>query len=89
MIKTIVNLMSLHNKKSSTELKKSLEKNKFPRIVLSFYRYFEIKNVELFRDYLFINLEKLNVFGRIYVAKEGINAQISVPKKNMVNFPFS
>ena len=73
--------MSLHNKKSSTELKKSLEKNKFPRIVLSFYRYFEIKNVELFRDYLFINLKKLNVFGRIYVAKEGINAQISVPKK--------
>ena len=38
--------MSLHNKKSSTELKKSLEKNKFPRIVVSFYRYFEIKNVE-------------------------------------------
>ena len=80
--------MSLHNKKSSTELKKSLEKNKFPRIVVSFYRYFEIKNVELFRDYLFINLKKLNVLGRIYIAKEGINAQISVPKKNTENFPF-
>ncbi len=73
--------MSLHNKISSIESKKILEENKLPRTVLSFYRYFEIKNVELFRDYLFINLNKLNVFGRVYVAEEGINAQISVPKK--------
>ena len=80
--------MTLNNKRSSVELKKSLEKNKLPRIVLSFYRYYEIKNVELFRNFLFINLNKLDVFGRVYVSKEGINAQISVPKKKYGDFSF-
>ena len=59
-----------------------------PRIVLSFYRYTEIKNVELFRDFLFINLNKLDVFGRVYVSKEGINAQISVLKKKYGELSF-
>ncbi len=80
--------MTLHNKKSSLESKNSLEKSKLPRIVLSFYRYTEIKNVELFRDFLFINLNKLDVFGRVYVSKEGINAQISVLKKKYGELSF-
>jgi len=31
---------------------------------------------------MYIEWEKMNVWGRIYVASEGINAQISVPKSN-------
>ena len=33
----------------------------------------------MFRDYLFLHWNPLEVLGRIYVAKEGINAQLSVP----------
>ena len=36
-------------------------------------------NPQLFRDYLFLHWNPLEVLGRIYVAKEGINAQLSVP----------
>ena len=47
------------------------------RVTISFYRYWKIENVEEFRDTIFEGLEKLGVLGRIYVAEEGINAQIS------------
>ncbi|MGY8763294.1 MAG: oxygen-dependent tRNA uridine(34) hydroxylase TrhO, partial [Fidelibacterota bacterium] len=46
-------------------------------------------------DQLFIDWNKLNILGRIYVATEGINAQLSVPEQNwsqfresMNSFPF-
>ena len=45
-----------------------------------------IQNPQEFRDFLYKNLNALQVFGRIYVAKEGINAQISVPSDNMDAF---
>ncbi|RYF80359.1 MAG: rhodanese-related sulfurtransferase, partial [Chitinophagaceae bacterium] len=38
------------------------------------------------RDELYLNLEKLKVFGRIYVANEGINAQVSVPASHFEAF---
>lgn len=50
-----------------------------PRKTISFYRYFSIRDPRLFRDELYLGLHALQVFGRIYVAAEGINAQISVP----------
>ncbi|MDQ3279452.1 MAG: rhodanese-related sulfurtransferase [Bacteroidota bacterium] len=52
---------------------------KEPRTTVSFYQYFQIPEPQAFRDELYRNLEALSVFGRIYVAHEGINAQISVP----------
>lgn len=55
---------------------------KEPRTTISFYQYFPIADPQAFRDELYLNLEKLSVFGRIYVAHEGINAQISVPESN-------
>lgn len=57
-----------------------------PRTTISFYQYFAIQNPQEFRDYLYKNLVALKVFGRIYVAKEGINAQISVPAANFEAF---
>ena len=72
----------LHNRVSQKELKKLLFEEKEPRITLSFYRYAFIENTALFRDEFYKNLNDLKVFGRIYVAHEGINAQISVPEQN-------
>ncbi|NCI47100.1 oxygen-dependent tRNA uridine(34) hydroxylase TrhO [Sediminibacterium soli] len=69
----------LHNRVSNEELKKRLMEESFPRTTISFYRYFPVQNPQEFRDYLYRQLHALQVFGRIYVAKEGINAQVSVP----------
>lgn len=49
------------------------------RTTISFYKYHHITEPKGFRDELYRLLASLEVLGRIYVAKEGINAQISVP----------
>lgn len=72
----------LHNRINSGELKQRLFEEKQLRITISFYRYFKIEDPQQFRDELYKELFGLNVFGRIYVAHEGINAQISVPSLN-------
>ena len=59
-----------------------LENESFKRITLSFYKYVIIDNTDVFRDELFAKWSELLVFGRIYVAKEGINAQMSIPEHN-------
>jgi UPF0176 protein len=76
----------LHNKISSEELKQKMLAEIEPRTTISFYHYFPIQNPQEFRDFLYKNLDILKVFGRIYVAKEGINAQISVPTNNFESF---
>lgn len=75
--------MILHNRVSSREMKASMLAEEFKRITISFYQYAEIRDPQLFRDELYQHLNGLQVFGRIYVAHEGINAQISVPEFNM------
>ena len=76
----------LHNRVSNAELKERLMQETFTRITLSFYSYTAILNPAEFRDELYKNLCQWQVFGRIYLAKEGINAQISVPEHNLENF---
>lgn len=76
----------LHNRIDASILKQRLLEEKEPRTTISFYNYFQIVNPQEFRDYLYKNLSDLKVFGRIYVAKEGINAQISVPSYNFDAF---
>ena len=72
----------LHNRVSQKELKELLYQEKEPRVTLSFYRYFPISDPQRFRDDLYAALFEKQVFGRIYIASEGINAQISVPRSN-------
>lgn len=72
-------MAALHNRISQKELKDRLYQENEARTTLSFYRYFPIKDPLQFRNQLFRSLCDLKVFGRIYVAHEGINAQISVP----------
>ncbi len=76
----------LHNRVSQKELKERLHLENEKRVTLSFYKYFFIEDPKTFRDELYKNLDALKVFGRIYVASEGINAQVSVPEINFENF---
>lgn len=78
--------MQLHNKIGKEELRKRLMNEPFKRITLSFYRYVKIDNVEIFRNTLFVDFDSLNIFGRVYLAHEGINAQISIPEHNWKQF---
>jgi len=72
----------LHNRISRKELKERNEKDATPRTTLSFYCYFKITDPEVFRNTLYRAFNAINVFGRIYLAHEGINAQLSVPTEN-------
>jgi len=74
--------MTLYNRISQTELKQLLYTETEHRTTISFYQYFPVDNCKEFRDELYANLNALKVFGRIYIAQEGINAQISVPDSN-------
>lgn len=69
----------LHNRVSGEEMKRRLYAETEPRTTISFYQYFPIPDPQAFRDALYAALDNLKVFGRIYVAHEGINAQVSVP----------
>ncbi len=74
-------MAQLHNRISRKELKEKILNDPTPRITISFYCYFRIEEPELFRNQLYKELKALGVLGRIYLANEGINAQISVPKE--------
>ena len=78
--------MQLYNKLSKKERLDLINKAGERRLTLSFYKYHQIKNTTIFRNYLFIEWDKLDVLGRIYIAGEGINAQLSVPSNKMIEF---
>ena len=72
--------MALHNRISRKELKERIQNDPTPRITISFYCYFKIEEPRVYRDQLYRDLSAMQVLGRIYLASEGINAQVSVPK---------
>jgi UPF0176 protein len=69
----------LRNKYSPQTLRARLDAEGFPRTTLSFYRYVRIADPTTLRNDLYAEWEALGVLGRIYLAHEGINAQLSVP----------
>tara|TARA_B110000014_G_C20126592_1_gene600828 strand:- start:6680 stop:7750 length:1071 start_codon:yes stop_codon:yes gene_type:complete len=76
----------LYNKKNKDQLIHDLSNESFNRITLSFYKYVKLQNLLELRDLLYENWKNLGVLGRIYIAEEGINAQISIPEHNLKNF---
>ncbi|MEM0993043.1 MAG: rhodanese-related sulfurtransferase [Bacteroidota bacterium] len=72
-------MKKLYNRVNSEELKQLMLQDTQKRVTLSFYQYAYIAAPKQFRDELYLGLSELGVFGRIYVAKEGINGQLSVP----------
>lgn len=71
---------------SRKELKQKIQEDQTERTTISFYRYVNLKNPENFKELLIDKYSELEVLGRIYVAHEGINAQFSVPSKNLDKF---
>lgn len=78
--------MELYNKYDKKVLKEQLMAEPFKRITVSFYRYVIIDNPSELRDELYHEWNDLNVFGRTYLAKEGVNAQMSIPESNWKEF---
>ncbi len=79
-------LKKLYNQKSKDLLIKRLESEEFERITCSLYKYFKIDDPTSLRDEIYTLFDSLEILGRIYIASEGINAQISVPEKNWGSF---
>jgi UPF0176 protein len=79
--------MALYNRISGRVLKEQLHAQpRVARTTISFYKYHRIQNPAEFRNSLYTQLEEIGVLGRIYVASEGINAQISVPTTALNRF---
>ncbi len=78
--------MQLYNTLSAEERERMIDETGVNRLTLSFYAYAQIGNPQQFRDELFIKWNELGVLGRIYVALEGINAQLSLPANNLEKF---
>ena len=78
--------MQLYNTLSAEERARLIDEAGQERLTLSFYAYAKIEDPKKFRDDLFIAWNALDALGRIYVATEGINAQMSVPAENFEAF---
>ena len=76
----------LHNRVNNEELKQRMLAETEPRTTVSFYKYFPVADPAAFRNALYIQFNALKVFGRIYIAHEGINGQASVPAYNYEQF---
>ena len=76
----------LHNRVDRKVLREQLAQSEQARTTVSFYKYWNIPDVQQFRDDLFRDWQEMGVLGRTYVAAEGINAQISVPSDRFEAF---
>src|SRR5258705_12196211 len=79
-------MTALHNRISRKDLKERIQQDPTLRTTISFYCYFKIEDPQLFRNALYRSFKELNVLGRIYLAHEGINAQITVPLEGFDSF---
>ncbi|MFZ9582381.1 MAG: rhodanese-related sulfurtransferase [Crocinitomicaceae bacterium] len=78
--------MPLWNIFSKEELEKQLRAKGHEYTLVSFYQYAKIEDPQAFRNALFSSWTQLDILGRTYIAKEGINAQIAVPTPNFEAF---
>jgi len=78
--------MQLFNTLSADERAALIEASGKQRLTLSFYAYAKIEDPKQFRDDMFVAWNRLEVLGRIYIAHEGINAQLSLPADNFYKF---
>ena len=76
----------MFNKLSKEQGLVLLENEDFSRKTVSFYRYVILDAPFDLRDELYLEWNALAVLGRIYLAHEGVNAQLSVPEHNWEAF---
>ena len=72
----------MFNKLSKQQAMRLLKKETIKRKTVSFYKYVILDHPDKLRDELYAAWKDLGVLGRIYLAQEGINAQLSVPINN-------
>lgn len=80
------NKKNMFNKLSKEQGLKLLAQEDFKRKTVSFYRYVIINSTSDLRDELYESWKSLGVLGRIYLAHEGVNAQLSIPEHNWDEF---
>ena len=78
--------MQLYNNLSSDERAELIKKAGKDRLTISFYKYAKIGNLQILRNHLYLFWDTIDVLGRIYIAHEGINAQLSLPAENFQAF---
>ena len=78
--------MQLYNNLSSDERAELIKKAGKDRLTISFYKYAKIGNPQILRNHLYLFWDNIDVLGRIYIAHEGINAQLSLPAENFQAF---
>lgn len=78
--------MALYNRVEGKVLRERLKNSTEARVTISFYRYHVVADPKFLRDHLYMLFDSLRVRGRIYIAAEGINAQISVPTELVEQF---
>lgn len=71
---------------SKEERRKIVEEDGIERVTLSFYKYVRFDDPEALRQELLLRFGSFGCLGRIYIAHEGINAQMNVPKENFGQF---
>jgi len=76
----------LFNRIDKEDLKLALSRETFDRMTASFYHYVNLSSPDDLRDQLYMKWNQMGVFGRVYIASEGINAQVSIPEHNWVKF---
>lgn len=76
----------LYNKMGPEQLRKKLEAEDFKRRTISFYKYVMISHPNEMRDQLFMKWNEMDCLGRIYLASEGINAQMNIPEHHWTEF---
>jgi UPF0176 protein len=68
------------------EKKAAVAADGIERVTFSFYKYVSIEDPKKLQEELFERWDSLGCLGRIYIANEGINAQMNIPKKNWDQF---
>ncbi len=81
-----IDLKLRHNKYDRQTLEQRLKMESFERTTISFYRYCIIENPEALREVLYQKWYTMGCLGRIYLAREGINAQMSIPEHKYEEF---
>jgi UPF0176 protein len=76
----------LVNRVNREVLKQRLREEAIERTTISFYRYVHLEDPRQLRDELYLEWTEMGCFGRIYLAHEGINAQMSVPTSHFDAF---
>lgn len=71
---------------SRQKQREAVENDGVDRVTLSFYKYFKVANPAALLAELLEAWSALGCLGRIYIAKEGINAQMNVPRDNFEKF---